>query len=116
MDRAKGREWTVRLNGPVPYRRYSGLNEGNRETIFFEFDLPPGQREVPPEVYAVIKSVQYLERSPEHGGGRCNTGLECRRGIWQFPATHTGRTAADILDAKLADLAQQLDNEQSQTR
>ena len=85
MDRSKGREWAVKLTGPLRWRRYTGLNEGNRETVFFEFDLPPGQREVPKDVYDVIKSVQYLERSPEDGGGRYNTGLECRRGIGNSP-------------------------------
>jgi hypothetical protein len=109
MDRSKGREWTVRLTGPLRYRRYTGHNEANRPTIYFEFDVPPGDQRLPDAVFQVIKSVQYLERGPRHGGGTFNSGLECRRGIWRFPDTPTGRTAADVLDAKLSELASKMD-------
>lgn len=116
MERGNGREWTVRLAGPVRYRRYTASDHLNRPTIFFEFDLPPGEREVPKDVYDVIKSMKYLHRSEDHGGGVRPTGLENRRGTWRFPDTPVGRTAADVLDAKLAALAHRAEKQQGWNR
>jgi hypothetical protein len=111
MERNKGREWTVRLTGPVRYRRYTGLNNANMPSIFFAFDAPPGQKEVPKDIYDVIKSVKHLVRGAEHGGGLHDTGLEYRQGIWRLPDTEFGRTAADVLDARLADLATKMERD-----
>lgn len=116
MERGYGREWTVRITGPVRYRRYTATNHVNKPSIFFEFDLPPGQREVPKEIYDAIKSVQFLPRSPEHGGGVRATGLEYRQGIWRLPNNSLGRTAADMLDARLAELAERAEEQQGRGR
>lgn len=116
MDRTEGREWTVRVTGPIRYRRYTGLNQGGLPSIFFDFDLPPGQRDVPDDVYKVIKSVKQLPRPEGKGQGMRYTGLEFRQGIWRLPDDPLGRTAADVLDARLRELAERIEHDQGTTR
>ena len=116
MDRTERRGWTRRITGPIQYRRYTGLNHANLPSIFFDFDLPPGQRDVPEDVYKVIKSVKTLPRLSEGYYGTQDTGLECRGGIWRLPDTPLGRTAADALDFRLRELAERIEHEQGSSR
>jgi hypothetical protein len=116
MDPTEDREWTRRVAEPLRYRRYTGLNHGGIPSIFFEFDLPNGQRDVPEEIYKVIKSVKTLPRLTGDRCGMRDTGLEFRQGIWRLPDNPLGRIAADALDFRLHELAERMKHEQSNSR
>lgn len=118
-----GRSWTERLSGPVRYRRFVDTDPAGRSRIFFKFELAPGQTELPQGVYDVLHELKYLNRNQDfpNGGGRYPTGLQFNRSkkhgrVYVLPDNPTGRTAADIIDAKLADLAASLDHEPGQSR
>ena len=60
-------------------------------------------------------------RGRRNGGGQHHTGLAFNRSkkhgrVWRLPDTPLGRTAADIIDAKLADLAAELADESGRDR
>jgi hypothetical protein len=89
----------------------------------FKFELAPGQSDLPQGVYDILHELKYLDRNPVtgHGSGRCPTGLAFNRSkkhgrVWVLPDNPTGRTAADIIDAKLRDLAHKLEREPGQIR
>ena len=112
------RMWTERFVQPVKFRRFTGRGRGSKPMIFIQFDLPPGQDQLDPNVYAVLKELKYLDRSPEHGGGQCPTGLSSMSSarhkpgtLWALPDNPVGRTAADIVAARLFDLARQMEQE-----
>lgn len=114
----KGRSWTERLSGPVRYRRFTDLDAIGRPSIFFRFELAPGQDDLPQEVYDVLREMKHLKARPGHGTKPCPTHLEFNRSrkhgrVWRMPDDPTGRTAADIIDAKLSDLAERLADEPS---
>ena len=116
-----GRGWTARYSGQVRYRRFTDLDAGGRPSIFFKFEPAPGQLELPPEVYAVLKEMRYLDRDAEHGFGQRPTALTFNRSkkhgrVWRMPDTPAGRTAADIIDGKLMDVAEKLDQEHARGR
>ena len=116
-----GRTWTVRCTGAVRYRRFCDEDGGGRPSIILKFELPAGQTELPKQVYDVLHSMKFLDRSQGHGRGKQPTHLEFKRDtkhgrVWRLPDTPTGRMAADIIDARLADLAKLLDNEQGKVR
>lgn len=107
-DERPGRGWTERF-GPIRYRRFTDVDAGGRPSIFFKFELSPGQSEMPKEVWDILHSLRQIDRGPTHGGGRHYTGLQFNRSkkhgrVWRLPDSQTGRTAADIIDARLADL------------
>jgi hypothetical protein len=111
-----GRGWTERFTGPIRYRRYTDLDAGGRPSVIFRFELAPGQSDLPQAVYDVLHELKYLDRNPDfpQGGGKYPTGLGFNRDkkhgrVWRLPDTPTGRTAADIIDAKLRDLAHDLE-------
>jgi hypothetical protein len=118
-----GRSWTERFTGPIRYRRYTDLDGGGRPSIFFKFELAPGQSDLPQEVYDILHQLKHLDRNPKHGrgSGQYPTHLEFQRSkkhgrVWKLPDDTTGRTAADIIDAKLSDLAHKLDRDQATSR
>jgi hypothetical protein len=122
-EKKPGFGWTVRITGPIRYRRYTDKDGGGRPSIFFKFELAPGQSDLPQEVYDILHELKYLNRNPEHGkgSGQYPTGLEFQRSrkhgrVWKLPDDSTGRTAADIIDAKLSDLAHKMEQEQGKTR
>jgi hypothetical protein len=106
-----GRSWTERSNGKIRYQRFSDVNGGGRPSIFYRFEVPPGQDEVPQAVYDILNSLKRMDRGGhERGGGDFFTGLKFRRDtrhgkVWELPDTPTGRTVADMLDSRLAELA-----------
>lgn len=107
-----GRTWKERYEQPVKYCRYTAPGFDGKPRIFFKFDLPPGQHMVDPEVYAILKELKHLDRSPERGGGVTHTGLRNRNAtLWHLPDTEIGRTAADIIGGKLRDLAHKMKQE-----
>jgi hypothetical protein len=115
-----GWTWTRRV-GSVSYRRFTGLDGGDRPSIFFRFDLPSGQNELPQEIYDILHELKHLHRKAQHREGSQFTGLEFKRDprhgrVWRLPNDPTGRTAADIIDAKLADLAEKIEREQGPSR
>lgn len=120
-DKRRGRTWTERLGGSIRYRRYTDYDGGGRPSILFKFELAPGQSDLPQEVYDILHQLKYLDPSPGHGRKPHYTGLEFTRDtrhgrVWRLPDDPTGRTAADIIDAKLSDLARNMDEKQSQGR
>ena len=119
--RRGGRSWTERLAGPIRYHRFTDLDAIGRPSIFFRFELAPGQDDLPQGVYDVLREMKHLKARPGHGEKPCPTHLEFNRSrkhgrVWRMPDDPTGRTAADIIDAKLADLAAELDAEPGRSR
>ena len=120
-----GRGWTERFTGPIRYRRFTELDGGGRPSIFFKFELAPGQSDLPQGVYDVLHELKYMDRTPDldHGSGKYPTGLAFSRSkklgrVWRLPDNSTGRTAADIIDGKLRNLAATLEQQRElgQTR
>lgn len=98
-----GRTWTERLEHPVKYRRYTANNAAGFPFIFLKFDFPPGQSTLHPEVFSVLQEMTTLD-------GRTATGLKLVRDkihgkVWRLPDSEIGRTAADVIDGKLRDIA-----------
>jgi hypothetical protein len=113
----QGRGWTERFTGPVRYRRFTKKDDGGRPSIFIKVEEPTDGSKMPEEVWDIIRSVKYLDRGPEHGGGEHHTGLSFTRSrkygrAWRLPDTAIGRTAADIIDARLSEFAERLDREE----
>lgn len=119
-----GRSWTERLAGPIRYRRFTDTDPAGRPSIFFKFELAPGQDDLPQGVYDILHEMRFLKRNAndlEHGMKPCPTGLAFNRSkkhgrVWRMPDTPPARTAADIIDAKLSDLAATLDSEPGPSR
>jgi hypothetical protein len=116
-----GRGWTKRLTGQIRYRRFTDLDGGGRPSIFFKFELAPGQSDLPQEVYDILHELKELKVRPGRDSQPTPTHLEFSRTkkfgrVWRLPDNQKGRTAADIIDAKLSDLAATLDSEPGQTR
>jgi hypothetical protein len=109
-----GRSWTERYTGPIRYRRFTDIDAGGRPSIFFKFE---DDSALPPEVWDILRSMKRMDRGSAHGGGEHDTGLTFNRSkkhgrVWRLPDHQTGRTAADIIDARLSELAQRIDDEQ----
>jgi hypothetical protein len=122
-DKRPGRSWTERFTGSVRYRRFTDTDPAGRPRIFFKFELAPGQTELPQGVYDVLHEMKYMARNLDfpNGGGKYPTGLQFNRSkkhgrVYALPDNHTGRTAADIIDARLRELAATLDGEQGAAR
>jgi hypothetical protein len=116
-----GRSWTERFTGQIRYRRYTDLDAGGRPSILFKFELAPGQGDLPQGVYDILHELKHLDRNHDfpNGGGSYPTGLAFSRDkkhgrVWRLPDNSTGRTAADIIDGKLRDLAITLEQEGGQ--
>ena len=112
----QARPWTDRYTGAIRYRRYTDLDGGGRPSILFKFELPPGQTELPQEVYAILQEMKHMEPRLGHGGKPQRSSLEFTRDtkhgrVWRLNDDPTGRTAADLIDAKLFELAERLDAE-----
>lgn len=108
------RSWTQRTREPLRFRRYADKDHLGRPSIIYRFEPDHGQADLPEEVYRILQSLKHIVRGPEHGGGLVATGLEFKRDpkhgrIWRLPDTPLGRTAADIIDAKLLDLAREME-------
>jgi hypothetical protein len=108
-----GRGWTERFSGPIRYRRYSDKDAGGRPCIFFKIEAPSGQSELATAVFDIIKGLRYVDRGK---GGIRPTGLTFNRDrihgrVYKLPDNPLGRLAADIIDAKLSDLAQSIEND-----
>jgi hypothetical protein len=120
-DKQPGRSWTERFTGPIRYRRFTDIDAGGRPAILFKFELAPGQSDLPQEVYDILHQLKHLDPHPGHGTKPHFTGLTFNRSkkhgrVWRLPDDPTGRTAADIIDAKLSVLAEKLDREQGMGR
>ncbi len=122
MDRGKktekpagerpGRSWTERF-GPIRYRRFADLDGGGRPSILFKFELAPGQSDLPQPVYDILHKMKHLQRP---SCSQFDTGLEFTRDtkhgrVWRLPDHKIGRLTADIIDAKLRDLAHQMEKQ-----
>lgn len=110
----QGRVWTSRIAGPIRYTRFESLDAGGRPYVFFRVDEPSGSGDVADQVFAVFRDMKHLTRTD---GGSYPTGLCFTRDrihgrVWKVPATPNGRVTADVLDAKLATLARQLERDQ----
>ena len=116
-----GRGWTERLSGPIRYRRFTDVAAGGRPSILFRFELAPGQSDLPQGVYDILHELKYLEARPGRDSKPTPTHLEFNRSkkhgrVWRMPDTPQARTAADIIDAKLADLAVEIGAEPERGR
>jgi hypothetical protein len=110
----QGRGWTSRFTGPIRYRRFTDIDAGGKQAILFKFELAPGQQDLPQEVYDILNELKHLKRSPEHGGGQQHTNLAFNRSkkhgrVWRLDDNPTGRTVADIIDAKLKQVAEKIE-------
>lgn len=115
-----GRTWTQRHTGPVRYRRFTDVDGRGRPSIFIKIELPPGQIDAPPEIYNILREGRYLPIGSDHKTGK-RTGLEFVRDplhgrVWCLPNTHIGNTVADVIDARLAELAERMEQEQGPNR
>jgi hypothetical protein len=109
-----GRGWTERFTGPIRYRRFTDYDHSGRRAIFFKFEPAPGQGDQPQAVYDILQEMKHMQRGPGHGRGQQPTNLTFVRSkkhgrVWRLPDDPVGRTAADIIDAKLQDLATQME-------
>lgn len=111
-----GRTWTERLVQPLKYRRYAANGAEGKRYIYFEFELPKGETRIPQAAYDILKEMTTMN-------GRTHTGLKCVRSsrqvtgtLWSLPNTPVGRAAAEVVDAKLLDLAHLLEAEQGHSR
>jgi hypothetical protein len=113
-----GRGWTSRFTGPIRYRRFADTDGGGRPSIILKFELAPGQTDLPQAVYDVLNQMKKLDRP---SGGQYDSSLEFTRDtkhgrVWRLADHKVGRLAADIIDAKLRDLAHKLDQEPQKGR
>jgi hypothetical protein len=116
-----GRTWVVRLSGPIRYRKFTALDGGNRRSIFYRFELPEGDTKLPPEVFAVLHEMKHLRPRSGHGLKAQFSGLKfvndtIHGKVWRLNNDETGRFTSEIIDAKLADLAGEIDQGSSQFR
>lgn len=116
-----GRGWTSRFKGPIRYRRFTDIDAGGRPAIFFKFEQAPGQTDLPQEVYDILHQMKHLDRGSDHGGGKHHTNLTFKRSkkhgrVYRLDDNPTGRTTADIIDAKLRDLAHELESHEKRSR
>ena len=117
-DNPIGRTWTTRLTGPIRYRRFTDTDAGGRRSIFFKFELAPGQSDLPQPVYDILNQMKHMNRA---SGSRFLTSLQYTRDknhgrVWRLADHEVGRMTADIIDAKLRDLAYELENDQGKAR
>lgn len=117
----RGRTWSERYGGLLRYRRFTDYDGGGRPSIPFRFELAPGQTELPPEVYDILQELKYLRPTSGHGKRPMFTGLEFTRDsrhgrVWRLPSSPTGRTVADLLDARLGELAARLEASEGKGR
>jgi hypothetical protein len=119
-----GRIWAERYSGPFRYRRFTDTGvgkDGPMDCIFFKVEVPPNHPEVETTVYEVFNGAKKLPRlSPGQSGYR-HTGLsfsrEPRHGrVWRLPDTPEGRNTADVIQARLDELAEKLKMEQGPAR
>lgn len=105
------RSWTQRTSGPVQYIRYTDLGYDGTRRIFFSFKLSPGQTQLDPAIYAVMRE----HKTNENG---YSTGLiGCHRGqLWSLPDHKHGRGTANRIDAVLQELAHKLEQEVHRAR
>src|SRR5690348_15205542 len=70
--RKPGRTWTERFTGPIRYRKFTDIDAGGQPSIFFKFELAPGQSDLPQEVYDILHELKFLKRSPDanHASGK----------------------------------------------
>jgi hypothetical protein len=113
------RPWTQRTKR-VQYVRYTGKGYDGKEHIFLRFNLPAGVVKLDQPVFDILQEMKHLDRPT---GGRCPTGLKNVKGsqypkgmLWQLPDTPVGRTAADIIDAKLGELAHKMQEDEGKAR
>lgn len=101
------RGWTRRLTGQVQYRRFTAVHPDGTLRTCFQFKLLPGQTQLDPAVYAVMKHHQ------THEDGEHPTGLTSKKGgtFWYLPAHDHGLAVADRIDMVLQEVANKLDRE-----
>ena len=112
-DRIFGRfVQTVRPIQPVKFKRFTALRSSDRRpSIIYTFELPPGETELDPAVYAVLK---HHQRTSHIGGG--HTGLKYERDqthgkCWTLPSDEFGRAVADRLDIDLLNIAAKMERD-----
>jgi hypothetical protein len=99
----------------VQYVRYTGKGYDGKEHIFLKFNLPAGVVKLDQPVFDILQELKTLDGYPT--GLKNVKGIQYPKGVlWQLPANPVGRTAADLIDAKLSDLAHQIENGQGPAR
>jgi hypothetical protein len=116
-----GRPWTERVTGPLRFSRTTDTDGEGRPSIIYKFELPPGETDLPQAVYDILNDMKQLQRGERWGGGQHSSGLKFKRDkkhgrVWVLPNDGTGRTAADILDIRLLELAARLEADLSHGR
>lgn len=120
-EKRPGRSWTERFTGPIRYRRFVDIDAGGKRAILYKFELAPGQDDLPQAVYDALQELKHLKRGPGRGGGWQHTNLTFNRSkrhgrVWRLDDTPTGRYVADLLDKKLAALADEIEHGQGPSR
>lgn len=121
-QRPEPRPWTQRTRGPLRFTRYTDTDGAGRPSIIYKFHLPEGQKELPHEAYEILQQMKLIDRGRGRGTGQHFTGLELQRNkryggrIWRLPDTPTGRTVAEIIDARLLELARRMEADEGRGR
>lgn len=111
INRHGKRGWTLRLTGPIQYRRYTAKGSDGIQRIFFEFKLLSGQNRLPPEIFAV------MDDSKTHPDGHKSFLKSKNNGtLWYLPDHEHGRGMADQIDMALQALARQMDSQSAHFR
>jgi hypothetical protein len=107
------RPWTQRTQPtlPLPFVRFVDTDGEGRPSIIYRFGFPSGPSELPKEVYDILRDLKHREAVD---GGQFSTLLRFKRDrkhgrVWTLPNSPSGRATADILDARLLDLARQME-------
>jgi hypothetical protein len=107
------RPWTQRTHEPLSFVRFVDTDGEGRPSIIYRFGFPSGPSELPQQVKAILDGLKRLDH-PE--GGQFSTHLEFKRDkkhgrVWRLPNSPRGRHTADVLDARLLELARQMEQE-----
>ncbi len=103
------RSWTVQVDGPVRYRRFT---DDKLDIIAFKFDLPPNGK-LPDEVLAVLHDNQQEPDGTPTGLKFKDTRKHGK--IWTLPLDQEGRIVADRIDFRLKELAHKREEVQGKT-
>jgi hypothetical protein len=112
------RPWTQRTREPLRFVRYTDTDGEGRPSIIYRFEFPSGSSELPPEVYKILNDLKHRDHP---NGGQFFTHLRFKRDkkhgrVWTLKNDESGRTTADILDARLLELARQMESDQTRGR
>jgi hypothetical protein len=108
------RSWGQRLEGPIQYRRFSGVDWDGEKSIFFKFDSPL-EGEVAERVNTIQREMSSIfdKRREQYQQTGMRVLNDPKLGkLWRLRNDKPGRVAADVIDGKLTTLARELEEKQ----